>query len=72
MCATVEALVVGVDADGATVEWDGRRRRAMSLLVPDVRAGDRVLVGLGMILGRAPEATTTRTSPESTPGRNPR
>jgi hydrogenase maturation factor len=72
MCATVEALVVTVDADGATVEWDGRQRRAMTLLVPDVQAGERVLVGLGMILARAPEATSEWTSPPPAPGRIPR
>ena len=70
MCATVEARVVTVDADGATVEWDGRRRRAMTLLVPDVRAGERVLVGLGMVLGRAPDAAATLTPPPPAPGRN--
>lgn len=59
MCATVEATVVTVDADGATVEWEGRRRRAMTLLVPDVQPGDRVMVGLGMILGR-PATDSTR------------
>lgn len=59
MCATVEATVVTVDADGATVEWEGRRRRAMTLLVPDVQPGERVMVGLGMILGR-PSTDNTR------------
>jgi hydrogenase maturation factor len=61
VCATVEALVVAVDADGATVEWDGRRRRAMTLLVPDLQTGERVFVGLGMVLGRIAEAATKRT-----------
>lgn len=59
MCATVEATVVTVDAAGATVEWEGRRRRAMTLLVPDVEPGDRVIVGLGMIL-RRPATDGTR------------
>ncbi|HEY7589933.1 MAG TPA: HypC/HybG/HupF family hydrogenase formation chaperone [Candidatus Limnocylindrales bacterium] len=64
MCAAVEAMVVEVAGDAAVVEWDGRRRRATTLLLPDVRAGERVLVAFGSILGRVttgePHRSTTR------------
>ncbi|MFI5261771.1 MAG: HypC/HybG/HupF family hydrogenase formation chaperone [Candidatus Limnocylindrales bacterium] len=42
-------MVVGDEAD---VEVDGRTRRLPALLVPDLRPGDHVLIGLGTILAR--------------------
>jgi hydrogenase maturation factor len=52
MCATYEGRVIGIDGDTATVDADGRRQRAIALLVPDLRPGERVLLGLGMVLRR--------------------
>jgi hydrogenase maturation factor len=45
-------LVTAVDADTALVRIDGRTRTAMTLLTPDVRPGDWVLVGAGAIVRR--------------------
>jgi hydrogenase maturation factor len=64
VCATVEALVVAVEGDAAVVEWGGRRRRALTFLLPEVQPGDSVLVGLGTILGRP--ATDKPASPDMT------
>lgn len=66
MCAAVEATVIEVRGDAAIVEWDGRRRGATTLLVPDVRAGERVLVAFGSILGRVVPDELHRSA---TPGR---
>ncbi len=62
MCITLPAQVVAVDAGGATIESDGRRRRAATLLLPDVQEGEWVVVGLGTILARltATEAQEVR------------
>lgn len=52
MCRSTVARVLAVGASDAVVEFDGRERRASTLLVPDVVPGDLVLIGLGAILGR--------------------
>jgi hydrogenase expression/formation protein HypC len=52
MCLTFPGRVVAVDEDGATVELQGRMRRASTLVAPDVIVGDWVLVGAGTILER--------------------
>ncbi|HXP33049.1 MAG TPA: HypC/HybG/HupF family hydrogenase formation chaperone [Acidimicrobiales bacterium] len=52
MCVTWPAQVVSIDAQGATVDTEGRRRRASTVVVPDVVVGDWVLVGMGTILER--------------------
>lgn len=53
MCRSAVAIVHAV-ADGvAIVDLEGgERRRASTLLLPDVAPGDAVLIGLGTILGR--------------------
>jgi hydrogenase assembly chaperone HypC/HupF len=58
MCLTSPARVLAVDADGATVLLGGRERRASTLVVPDVRVDDWVIVAAGTILERIdqPEA----------------
>lgn len=50
MCVTVPGRVVSVDASGATVEGEGRRRRASTLLCPDVAVGDWVMVAAGTLV----------------------
>lgn len=50
MCIAMPAQVLEVDQTGAIVESDGRRRRAATLLVPDVQVGDWVMVALGTIV----------------------
>ena len=52
MCIGFPGTVVSVDATGATVEQDGRLRRASTLIVPDVHTGDQVIVAAGTILER--------------------
>jgi hydrogenase assembly chaperone HypC/HupF len=58
MCLTAPARVLAIDAEGATVLIGGHERRASTLVVPDVRVGDWVVVGAGTILERIdpPEA----------------
>ena len=52
MCLTAPARVVSVDAAGATVLLGGHERRASTLVVPEVAAGDWVIVAAGTILER--------------------
>jgi hydrogenase maturation factor len=52
MCRTTVGEVLSVDDGVATVDLDGIRRQAISLMVPDLQPGDFVLVGLGTVLGR--------------------
>lgn len=52
MCLDFPALVVARDGDVAVVLADGRRRRASTLLLPDVAVGDWVHVAVGTIIER--------------------
>lgn len=52
MCIPFPGRVTAVDTEGATVSIDGAVRRASTLVVPDVRPGDWVLVASGAILRR--------------------
>lgn len=52
MCISIPGTVVSVDADGATVETDGRRRRASTIFLPDIAPGDRVWIEAGTIVER--------------------
>jgi len=52
MCIASPGRVLAVDESGATVELDGRVRRASTLLLPDVVAGDQVLVAAGTVIRR--------------------
>jgi hydrogenase assembly chaperone HypC/HupF len=52
MCITAPGQIIELDARGAVVETAGARRRASTLIVPDVAVGDWVLVGAGSILRR--------------------
>jgi hydrogenase maturation factor len=52
MCRTTVGRVVAVEDGMAVVELGDVRRTALSLMVPDLRPGDLVLVGLGAVLGR--------------------
>ena len=46
------ARVISVDETGATVDIDGRVRRASTVLLPDAVAGDDVLVAAGTLIRR--------------------
>jgi hydrogenase assembly chaperone HypC/HupF len=52
MCLGFPGLVVAVDPTGATVETDGRRRRANTLLTPDLAVGEWVYVSAGTVIER--------------------
>lgn len=52
MCLSFAARVLAVDELGATIEADGRTRRALTTLHPDVQVGDWVLVAVGAIVER--------------------
>lgn len=52
MCLTAPARVLFVEGQAATVDLDGRRRRASLAIHPDVAAGDWVVVGAGTVLRR--------------------
>lgn len=56
MCLGFPGLVVAVDTTGATVDTEGRRRRASTLLAPDLAVGEWVFVSAGTVIDRlAPE-----------------
>jgi hydrogenase assembly chaperone HypC/HupF len=52
MCLGFPGLVVAVDATGATIETEGRRRRANTLLAPDLAIGEWVFVSAGTVIDR--------------------
>jgi hydrogenase assembly chaperone HypC/HupF len=52
MCIAFPGIVVAVDADGAIVETEGRRRRASTLYLADIAIGDWVTVAAGTIVER--------------------
>jgi hydrogenase assembly chaperone HypC/HupF len=52
MCLAFPGRVTEVAPDGATVSTEGRERRASTLLYPDVRPGDWVIVAAGTIVRR--------------------
>jgi hydrogenase assembly chaperone HypC/HupF len=52
MCIAFPGLVVDVDAFGAVVETEGRRRRASTLFLPDIAVGEWVAVAAGTIVER--------------------
>ncbi len=56
MCRSTIGRVISVEDGYAVVDLEGVRRRASTLLVPDVRADELVLIGLGSVLGRVEPA----------------
>ena len=52
MCLGFPGRVIELDADGAVVDTNGRRRRATTLYLPDVAVGDWVTVAAGTIVDR--------------------
>jgi hydrogenase assembly chaperone HypC/HupF len=50
MCLTQAARVVAIRPDEFDVEVDGRTSVVASILVPEARVGDDVLVGVGRAL----------------------
>ena len=62
MCVTAPGEVLAVVDGIATVLLDGQRRRASTIVVPEVEVGDWVLVAAGTVLERltATEASEIR------------
>ena len=56
MCLTQPATVLARFDNEVLVEIDGRNRLVTNLVVPDLRVGDEVLVGLGNVLTRITDA----------------
>lgn len=52
MCLIQTGVVVSCGRDAAVVSAEGRERLVTSLLVPDLRVGDLVLVGMGTVFAR--------------------
>jgi hydrogenase assembly chaperone HypC/HupF len=50
MCLVAPGHVVALDGTIATIDVDGRRRQASTLLEPDVVVGDWVVVAGGAVL----------------------
>lgn len=50
MCVTYPGQVLEIAGDEAVVEVDGRRRRALLMVVPETAVGDWVIVSAGAIL----------------------
>lgn len=64
MCLVAPGHVVELNGTIATIDVDGRRRQASTLLEPDVLVGDWVVVAGGAVLRRidASAATAMRTA----------
>lgn len=60
MCLAVPGRIVAVEADPvapvAEVDYDGQRRRAQLLYLPEARVGDWVLVQAGFVIRRLSDA----------------
>lgn len=56
MCISAPGRVVAVDETGASVDLDGRIRRASTLLLPDLAVGDHVFVAAGTVIRRLDES----------------
>jgi len=64
MCLDFAARVTSVDGDVATVDSDGRRRRASTLIFPDIAVGDWVHIALGTIIERLDPAAAISVNEE--------
>jgi hydrogenase maturation factor len=56
VCLTQPATVLARFDNEVLVEIDGRNRLVVNLVVPDLRVGDEVLIGLGNVLTRITDA----------------
>ena len=68
MCLTEAVRVIEALPEEAVVDRGGRVLTFPNLLAPDVRPGDWVLVGLGLVLARlSPQEAAVLTQPASEP-----
>ena len=51
MCLAIPALILSVDGDSAEVDVGGIRRQIGTMLTPQVKAGDYVLLHTGYSIG---------------------
>ena len=54
MCLGFPGRVIAIDSAGATIETEGRRRRASTLLLVDLAIGEWVWVAAGTVVARVP------------------
>ncbi len=52
MCLGFPGRVTALDAAGATIDTEGRQRRASTLLMPGLAIGDWVFVAAGTVVER--------------------
>jgi hydrogenase assembly chaperone HypC/HupF len=64
MCLDFAARIVSRDGDTVVVESEGRRRRASTLLLPDVAVGDWVFVAVGTVIERIEPALAAQINSE--------
>jgi hydrogenase assembly chaperone HypC/HupF len=64
MCLDFPGRVIERSGDVCTVECDGRKRRASTLLYPELVAGDWVYVAAGTVVERLDEATAQQINQE--------
>ena len=64
MCLEFPGRVAAIDAGGAVIDTEGRRRRASTLLMPELAVGDWVFVAAGTVIRRLEptEAATIRSA----------
>jgi hydrogenase assembly chaperone HypC/HupF len=64
MCLDFPGRVIARAGDSVTVESDGRRRKASTLLYPDVTVGDWVYVAAGTVVEVLDGATANQINQE--------
>lgn len=64
MCIESAAQVLVREGDEVVVDCDGKRRRASSLLMPDLVVGDWVFVVAGTVIDRLDPAEAQRINAE--------
>jgi len=52
MCLAIPARIVEMTGDTATVDMEGVRRNVSTMLLPDARVGEYVIVHAGFAIGR--------------------
>lgn len=52
MCLGFPGRVTAIDVSGATIDTEGRQRRASTLLMPGLAVGDWVFVAAGTVIDR--------------------
>jgi hydrogenase expression/formation protein HypC len=61
MCLAVPARIVEMTGDTATVDMEGVRRNVSTMLLPDARVGEYVIVHAGFAIGRLDEKEAEET-----------